>query len=73
MTIVHDTTRRSPATAKAKEGLSRRETLKIVAAAAAVPLGIGVFRDLAPEPRFHTWNGMVLGGDSSLSLWHPDL
>ncbi len=58
--------------AKPQAGFSRRQALKVVAAAAAVPLAVGLFRQFGPQPRFHTWNGMVLGGDASLTLWHPD-
>ncbi|MCC6983181.1 MAG: FAD:protein FMN transferase [Bauldia sp.] len=60
------------AVAKPKPGFSRRQALKVVAAAAAVPAAIVAFRNFAPQPTFHTWNGIVLGGDASLSLWHPD-
>ena len=60
------------AIAKPKPGFSRRQALKVVAAAAAVPAAVGAFRYFGPQPSFHTWNGIVLGGDASLSLWHPD-
>jgi thiamine biosynthesis lipoprotein len=82
MTVVLDTRFRAApgatpvpddhAVAKPKPGFSRRQALKVVAAAAAVPAAVGAFRYFAPQPTFHTWNGIVLGGDASLSLWHPD-
>ena len=54
------------------KGFSRRQALKIVAAAAAVPAVIGGIRLLAPEARFHTWNGEALGAVSSMMIWHPN-
>jgi len=56
-------------------GFSRRQALKVVAATAALPLGVLGLRALAPTPQFHTWNGEVLGAVSSLTLWHgsPDV
>ncbi len=55
-----------------RKGLSRRQTLKIVAAAAALPAAVGGVRFLAPASKFHTWNGEVLGALSSMTIWHPN-
>ena len=52
--------------------VSRRQALKIVAAAAAVPATIGGIRLLAPTAQFHTWNGEALGAMSSMMIWHPN-
>ena len=54
------------------KGFSRRQALKVVAAAAAVPVAIGGLRLLAPEARFHVWNGEALGAVSSMMIWHPN-
>lgn len=54
------------------KGLSRRQVLKVVAAAAAVPAAIGGIRLLAPQPQFHVWNGEALGAVSSMMIWHPN-
>jgi thiamine biosynthesis lipoprotein len=54
------------------KGLSRRQALKVVAAAAAVPAVISGVRFLAPKARFHTWNGEALGAVSSMTIWHPN-
>ncbi|MCW5713107.1 MAG: FAD:protein FMN transferase [Bauldia sp.] len=53
-------------------GLSRRQALKVVAATAALPLGVLGLRAIGPTPQFHTWNGEVLGAVSSLTLWHSN-
>jgi thiamine biosynthesis lipoprotein len=51
---------------------SRRRALRIVAAAAGLPLMIAGVRATAPEGRFFTWRGEVLGALSELTLWHSD-
>ncbi|MGD9739264.1 MAG: hypothetical protein AB7U48_07700, partial [Bauldia sp.] len=53
-------------------GLSRRQALKVVAATAALPLGVLGLRAIGPKPQFHTWNGEVMGAVSSLTLWHSN-
>jgi thiamine biosynthesis lipoprotein len=55
-----------------RKGLNRRQALKIVAAAAAVPAAVGGMRLLAPASKFHTWNGEALGAVSSMMIWHPN-
>ncbi len=55
-----------------EERLGRRRFLRVVAAAAGVPIVITTVRATAPKSRFHTWHGEVLGALSELSLWHPD-
>lgn len=57
---------------KTKTGLSRRRTLRILAAAAGLPLAIGGLRALAPGARYHSWTGEALGAQSSLHIWSPD-
>lgn len=49
---------------------SRRQALKIIGAAAGVPLVIGAGARLAPQPQFHSWSGTTMGAEASLSLWH---
>jgi len=51
---------------------TRRRFLRVVAAAAGLPLVIGTVRATAPKARFHRWHGEVLGALSELALWHPD-
>src|SRR5678815_3134848 len=53
-------------------GAKRRRFLRVVAAAAGLPLVIATARATAPKARLHTWHGEVLGALSELSLWHPD-
>lgn len=53
-------------------GFSRRQALKIVAAAAAIPAGIAGYRLLGPSARFHTWDGAALGAVSSMMIWHSN-
>lgn len=55
-----------------KAGVSRRLALKVVATAPAAPLAVASFRQFGAQPRFHTWIGIVLGRDASLSLWHSE-
>src|SRR5215470_14877592 len=51
---------------------TRRRFLRVVAAAAGVPLVIAALRATAPKARLYTWRCEVLGALSELSLWHPD-
>lgn len=51
---------------------TRRRALRIVAAAAGLPLLIAGVRAARPKPRFFTWQGEVLGAASELTLWHSD-
>jgi thiamine biosynthesis lipoprotein len=51
---------------------TRRRALRIVAAAAGVPLLIAAVRASAPKGQFHGWQGDVLGAWSELTLWHAD-
>ena len=46
--------------------------MRIIAAAAGLPLLIAGVRATAPKPRFFTWQGEVLGAASELTLWHSD-
>jgi FAD:protein FMN transferase len=51
---------------------TRRRAIRIMAAAAGVPLIIAAVRASAPKGQFHTWQGDVLGAWSELTLWHTD-
>ncbi len=55
-----------------RKGISRRQAFKVVAAAVAVPAVVGGIRMVAPQGRYHTWNGEALGAVSSLTIWHPN-
>jgi len=52
--------------------ITRRRAFRIAAAAAGVPLLIAGVRAAAPNPRFFTWQGEVLGATAELTLWHAD-
>jgi len=52
--------------------VTRRRALRIVAAAAGVPLLIAGVRATAPKPRAFTWRGQVLDAVSEVTLWHSD-
>ena len=52
--------------------LTRRRAIRIVAAAAGLPLMIAAVRATAPQPQMVGWQGEVLGALSELTLWHPD-
>jgi thiamine biosynthesis lipoprotein len=54
------------------KGVTRRRTLRIVAVAAGLPLGIAALRATAPAGQLFHWRGEVLGGLSEVSLWHTD-
>jgi thiamine biosynthesis lipoprotein len=51
---------------------ARRRAMRIVAAAAGVPLMIAAVRAGAPKGELHSWQGEVLGAVSELTLWHAD-
>lgn len=52
--------------------VTRRRAIRIVAAAAGLPLLIAGVRATAPAARFFHWHGAVLGAASTLTLWHWD-
>ena len=52
--------------------VTRRRTIRMVAAAAGLPLLIAGVRAAQPKPRFFSWQGEVLGAASELTLWHSD-
>jgi thiamine biosynthesis lipoprotein len=58
--------------APAANGLTRRRAIRMVAAAAGLPLMIAAVRATAPAGQFFTWQGEVLGALSELTLWHTD-
>jgi thiamine biosynthesis lipoprotein len=51
---------------------TRRRAIRIVAAAAGLPLLIAAVRASAPSGRLFRWQGEVLGAVSELALWHTD-
>ena len=53
-------------------GPTRRRAIRIVAAAAGLPLMIAAVRATAPRGRLFDWQGEVLGALAELSLWHTD-
>jgi thiamine biosynthesis lipoprotein len=53
-------------------GPSRRRVLQILAASAAVPVGVAGLRLFGPQPVFHAWHGQALGAQASMQLWHAN-
>jgi FAD:protein FMN transferase len=51
---------------------TRRRAVRIVAAAAGLPLLIAAVRAAAPAGQLFRWQGEVLGALSELTLWHTD-
>src|SRR5258705_5214246 len=51
---------------------TRRRVLRIVAAAAGLPLMIAGVRATAPKGQLFSWHGEVLDAVSELTLWHTD-
>ena len=66
-----DTTR-SHVPALSEPHPNRRRVLRVVAAAAGLPLAITGLRALGPKPELHSWRGEVLGALSEISLWHSN-
>jgi thiamine biosynthesis lipoprotein len=52
--------------------VTRRRAVRIVAAAAGLPLVIATVRAAAPSGQLFGWQGEVLGALSELTLWHTD-
>jgi thiamine biosynthesis lipoprotein len=52
--------------------LTRRRVMRVVAAAAGLPLMIAAVRATAPPGQLFHWQGEVLGALSELTLWHTD-
>jgi thiamine biosynthesis lipoprotein len=52
--------------------VTRRRAIRIVAAAAGLPLMIAAVRATAPPPQMFRWEGRVLDDEAELSLWHND-
>jgi thiamine biosynthesis lipoprotein len=55
-----------------RAALTRRRAIRIVAAAAGLPLLIAAVRAAAPAGQLYRWQGEVLGAASELVLWHTD-
>src|SRR6266404_3940157 len=72
--IVHAGFGHSPDQSKSATGasLTRRRAIRIVAAAAGLPLVIAAVRAAAPSGQLFGWQGEVLGALSELTLWHTD-
>jgi len=52
--------------------LTRRRVIRIIAAAAGLPLTIAAVRATAPPAQMFRWQGEVLDAVSELTLWHTD-
>ena len=52
--------------------LTRRRAIRIVAAAAGLPLMIAAVRATAPPAQMFHWRGEVLDEEAELTLWHTD-
>jgi thiamine biosynthesis lipoprotein len=72
--IAHAGFGHSPDQSKSASGasLTRRRAIRIVAAAAGLPLVIAAVRATAPPGQLFSWQGEVLGALSELTLWHTD-
>ena len=57
---------------RADSRLTRRRTLRVIAALAGLPLVIAGVRATAPKGHLHSWHGEVLGAVAELTLWHTD-
>jgi thiamine biosynthesis lipoprotein len=64
--------RGSDSTPAGARGLTRRRAIRIVAAAAGLPLLIAAVRATAPPAQMFHWQGEVLDQDAELTLWHTD-
>jgi hypothetical protein len=56
----------------AAAGLTRRRAIRIVAAAAGLPLMIAAVRATAPPGQLFNSQGEVLGALAEVTLWHTD-
>ncbi len=52
--------------------ITRRTALRVVGAGLALPLGALALGGLRGAPQPVHWQGVVLGGVSAMTLWHPD-
>jgi FAD:protein FMN transferase len=66
------TTGRDSGSTPAGGRLTRRRAIRIVAAAAGLPLMIAAVRATAPPAQLFHWRGEVLDEDAELTLWHTD-
>jgi thiamine biosynthesis lipoprotein len=64
--------RRGPDRTAIGASFTRRRAIRIVAAAAGLPLMIAAVRASAPPPQMFHWQGSVLDAVSELTLWHTD-
>src|SRR5260370_42035610 len=72
--IVHAGFGHAPDQSKSATGasLTRRRAIRIVAAAAGLPLVIAAVPAAAPPRQMVSWQGGGLGGPAGLTLMHPD-
>src|SRR5258708_36336651 len=70
--IAHAGFGHSPDQSKSATGasLTRRRAIRIVAAAAGLPLVIAAVRAAAPPRPLFSWQGRGVGAPSELALWH---
>lgn len=62
----------SAATVASPRKFGRRQALKVLAAAVALPAAAWGLSSLRGEGRYTSWSGESLGGPAELTLWHPD-
>jgi thiamine biosynthesis lipoprotein len=55
-----------------RDAITRRRAIRVLAAAAGLPLLAAGVRATVPTGRFFGWQGEVLGAASELTLWHWD-
>jgi FAD:protein FMN transferase len=55
-----------------RSAFTRRRAIRVLAAAAGLPLLAAGVRAMAPAGRFFGWHGEVLGAASEITLWHWD-
>src|SRR5258708_39904378 len=62
----------TPTVGAVARALTRRRAIRIVAAAAGLPLMIAAVRATAPPAQMFHWRGEVLDEEAELTLWHTD-
>jgi thiamine biosynthesis lipoprotein len=53
-------------------GWTRRRAIRVMAAAAGLPLTVAAVRATAPKAQMFEWHGQVLDDLAELTLWHTD-
>lgn len=54
------------------KGINRRQAIRIIAASAALPLGLVALQTARGQSGYETWHGLSLGGPASLTVWHEN-